>query len=196
MLNLQFLFQHLRIGSVGKRGLRSHCTFSDQQLKTVIHRMHVFFIRRVDGSVNLRDLIITDHIPDGRGNRHDLKCRNLRAVQSRNELLRDHRLQYHGKLYGDLPLLIRRKYINDAVNGIGCTDGVKRGKNEMAGLCRSHGDIHRFIITHFAQQNNVRALAEGRTQRIDIAECIDTDLTLADDTFVMPVQVFDADPPA
>lgn len=191
MLNLQFLFQHLRIGSVGKRGLRSHCAFSDQQLKTVIHRMHVFFIRRVDGSVNLRDLIITDHIPDSRGNRHDLKCRNLRAVQSRNELLRDHRLQYHRKLYGDLPLLIRRKYINDAVNGIGCTDGVKRGKNEMTGLCRSHGDIHRFIITHFAQQNNVRALAEGRTQRIDIAECINTDLTLADDTFVMPVQVFD-----
>ena len=61
----------------------------------------------------------------------------------------------------------------------------------MTGLCRSHGDIHRFIITHFAQQNNVRALAEGCTQRIDIAECIDTDLTLADDTFVMPVQVFD-----
>lgn len=40
MLNLQFLFQHLRIGSVGKRGLRSHCAFFDQQLKTVIHRMH------------------------------------------------------------------------------------------------------------------------------------------------------------
>lgn len=142
--------------------------------------MHVFFIRRVDGSVNLRDLIITDHIPDSRGNCHDLKCRNLRAVQSRYKLLRDHRLQYHGKLYGDLPLLICRKYINDAVNGIGCTDGVKRGKNEMTGLCRSHGDIHRFIITHFAQQNNVRALAEGCTQRIDICNMIRNEMVNAE----------------
>lgn len=52
----------------------------------------------------------------------------------------------------------------------------------MTGLGSSHGYLHRLVITHFAQKDHIRTLAQGSTQCRDIILGINIDLTLAYDT--------------
>ena len=60
----------------------------------------------------------------------------------------------------------------------------------MTGLGSSHGYLHRLVITHFAQKDHIRTLAQGSTQCRDIILGINIDLTLAYDTPVVPVKEF------
>ena len=87
-------------------------------------------------------------------------------------------------------LLVWRKDIDDPVDGIGCSDGVQRGEKEMTGLGGCHGNADGFIVTHFAQQDNIRALAQGGLQSGDIIVRINLDLSLTDNALVVTVQVF------
>ena len=87
-------------------------------------------------------------------------------------------------------LLIWRKDVDDSVDGIGCSDGVQRGEKEMTGLSSCHGNADGLIVTHFAQQDNIRALAQGGLQSGDIIVCINLDFSLTDNALVVTVQVF------
>ena len=42
--------------------------------------------------------------------------------------------------------------------------GVQRGENQMAGERRLHGDLRRFLVANFADENHVRVVAQNRTQ--------------------------------
>ena len=59
----------------------------------------------------------------------------------------------------------------------------------MSCLGSSHGSLNRLVITHFTKENHIRALAQGSTQGNQITFRIGVDFSLADDAFVMPVQV-------
>ena len=60
----------------------------------------------------------------------------------------------------------------------------------MTGFGSCHGSLDGFVITHFAKKDHIRALAQCGAQGYQIAFCICADLTLADNTFIMAVQVF------
>ena len=60
----------------------------------------------------------------------------------------------------------------------------------MSGLGSRHGNLYRLEITHFAKENDIRALAQRRTQRRYIADGIDRNLALADDTLIVAVKKF------
>ena len=60
----------------------------------------------------------------------------------------------------------------------------------MAGLSRSHCDVDCFIIAHFPEKNDIRALAQGCPQSSNVAFCIHVDLALADDAAFMAVKEF------
>ena len=87
-------------------------------------------------------------------------------------------------------LLVWRKYIDDTVDGVRRTDRMQCGKEQMSGFGSRHCHMDRLIITHFAQKNHIRTLAQSSAQGGDIAVGIHMDLTLADDTFVVPVKKF------
>ena len=87
-------------------------------------------------------------------------------------------------------LLAGLENIHNTADGIGSPGGMKAGKNEMTSLGSSHGSLDGFMVTHFSKKNHIRALAQGSAQGNQIIGSISTDLTLADNAFVMAVQVF------
>ena len=136
------------------------------------------------------DLVIPNHIADGGSYGHDLKCRNHLSVYGGDKLLRNDGIQHSGKLDGNLPLLVRRKHVDDPVDGIGRPDGVQGGQQKMPGFGRGHGHIDGLIVTHFPKQDHVRALPKRCPEGNYIIFRIHIDLPLADDAPPMTVQIF------
>ena len=93
-------------------------------------------------------LIIPDHVPDCRGNGHNLECRHYVSIHCRNQLLRNNGIEHHGKLYSDLPLLIRRKYINNTVDGICGADGVQGREKQMPDVYKRQGKARSYEAPH------------------------------------------------
>ena len=60
----------------------------------------------------------------------------------------------------------------------------------MAGFSGSHGGLDRFIISHFAKKDHIRTLSQSGSEGHQIAFRICAYFALADNTFVMPVQIF------
>ena len=67
---------------------------------------------------------------------------------------------------------------------------MKAGKNQMSGFSSSHGSLDSLVVTHFSKKDHIGALTQGGTQGNQIIGSIRTDLALADNAFVMSVQVF------
>jgi hypothetical protein len=80
------------------------------------------------------DLGFPDHIADPAVDEHDFKHRNEHTVDGRDQLLRDHSLQHHGKLDPYLLLLGWGEYVDDPVDRIRCAQGMKGRKNQLAGF--------------------------------------------------------------
>ena len=68
------------------------------------------------------------------------------------------------KLDADLLLLIRRKYINNSVDGFVRSDRMQCRKYEMSCLCCCHGGTDSFCISHFSQQDHIRCLSQAGPQ--------------------------------
>ena len=181
--------EHFRIHCVVDGSFFCDASIFVQFKKALIHGAHLSGTGRND-TVDLMNFIITDHIPDSRSKTHDLKNRNIFAVDIRNQLLRNDSLKHHRKLHNDLMLLGWFKNIYDTVERICGSECVQTGKDEMTGLGSCHGSLNGFVITHFAKKNDIRALAKGSSQGSNIIFRISAYLTLAYDTFFMGVQVF------
>src|SRR5207302_2982239 len=82
----------------------------------VVQRLHAVFLPRLHGRFDLMHLVVADQRPDRRRADHDLgrhdASPSLRLLQQR---LRDHALQHECQLRADLPLLMRRAHVDDAV---------------------------------------------------------------------------------
>ncbi len=61
-----------------------------QSEQAVVHGDHILPGSGIDLGIDLRHLILADHVADGRGHRQDLKRRNHAAVCGRYQLLGDH----------------------------------------------------------------------------------------------------------
>ena len=121
----------------------------------------------------------------------DLERRIDAAVDRRHELLREDRLQEHGQLNADLRLLVGREHVDDAVDRVGRADGMERGDDEVARFGGGHGDLDRFVVAHFADEDHIGRLAQGGAERGDVVFGVVGDLALADDALFVAVQIFD-----
>lgn len=77
-------------------------------------------------------------------------------------------------------LLVWRKYIDNAVDRTGCTDRMQGREDQMSCLSGGHSNLHSLVITHFPEEYNIRALAQGSTKSRYITFCIYVNLTLAE----------------
>ena len=84
------------------------------------------------------------------------------------------------KLGADLLLLVGREGVDDAVDRAGRAGGVQRGEDQVAGLGRRDGGLHRLEVAHFADQDHVRVLAQAAAQRLGEGRHVDADLALGD----------------
>ena len=101
----------------------------------------------------------------------------------RPEGLREHR--------PDQILLRRREYAEDAVDGLRGGAGVQRPEHEVAGLGGGQGEPDRLQVAHLADEDDVRVLAQGRTQRLVEAKGVAMDLALAHEALPALVDEFD-----
>lgn len=136
------------------------------------------------------DLILTYHIPNGRGGRHQFKCRNQFSILGRYKLLGDNRMEHRGKLDRDLSLLVWRKNVDNPVNRIGRTKRVQGGEYQVSRFGSSHSNGNGLKIPHLTKQDDVRTLAQGSAQSSKVALGIGADFTLAYDTFLVTVEKF------
>ena len=63
-------------------------------------------------------------------------------------------------------------------------DRMQGREDQMSCLSGGHSNLHSLVITHFPEEYNIRAVAQGSTKSRYIAFCIYVNLTLADNTLV------------
>ena len=89
--------------------------------------------------------------------------------------LRDDAAQRLGEHDADLRLPVRRKLIDDAIDGRRRGRRVQRAEHQVAGLGRLDRDRHRLQIAQLADQDDVRILAQRRAQRaLNESVCVRT----------------------
>src|SRR5690606_20771000 len=118
-------------------------------------------------------------LTDGGGGSENFHSRHPSCtVLSRQQPHGNDSQQRHGEFLPDLFLLIIREVVNDTVKGMMHIDGMQRGENQMPGLSGGNGSHHGFLITHFTNENYIRALPYHMTKRIPEAIGIITDFAL------------------
>jgi hypothetical protein len=147
----------------------------------LIERIHMLFRRAVEHVLDLVRFRLVDEVRDRRIIDHHFMRGDKRPVHFWNEKLRDDSREDHGELHANLRLLVRRKNIDDAINGFRCAVRVERGEDEVAGFReRDHG-INRFERTHFSDENNVRILAKHMLQPLFKRQEVRSVFALGDD---------------
>ena len=128
---------------------------------------------------------------NGGADHHLDRRRAALAVGARHQPLRDDRLEHAGQLQADLLLLVRRKHGDDAVDRLGRVERVQRREHEVAGFGGEQAGFDRLEVAHFADQNDVRILAQRAAQRLRERARVDRDLALVDDRLVVAVEELD-----
>src|SRR5262245_41314518 len=108
---------------------------SNEIRQRLLHRHHSLAPSRRYLRPKLVIVALADEGADRVGGDHDLRRRPAgRAIDSRDELLRDHRGQRERELLADLRLIACRKRVQDARHCLDRVVGMKRGEHQVAGL--------------------------------------------------------------
>src|SRR5512137_1119456 len=100
----------------------------------LFHRAHAVAGSGLDGGVNLVRFALANERGDGRRHHQDLPGGHTPlAVRLGQQHLRHNSFQSRGQHHPDLLLLVRRKYVNDAIHRLGGVLGVERREHQVAG---------------------------------------------------------------
>ena len=137
-------------------------------------------------------LALADQVADRGGRHEDLAGGDAaRAVQRRQQLLRDDALQGDRELHADLLLLLGREDVDDAVDRLRRVLRVQGREDEVAGLRRGQRGVDRLQVAHLADEDHVGVLAQRALQRAGEGLGVRPDLALVDDALLVPVQELD-----
>ncbi len=164
-----------------------------ERRQRLIHRLHAqSFLSRLHGRVDLVHLVVTNQVPDRRRRHEDLETDDapgpLRATQQR---LADDALEHHRELGADLSLLVRREHIDHAVDRLRRRVGVQRGEGEVPRLRDPQRGLDRLEVPHFADQDDIRVLAERGAQRGAERRGVGMHLALVHEAVLVLVDVLD-----
>ena len=82
-------------------------------------------------------------------------------------------------------LLFRLKHAQDAVDGFAGVDGVQGAEDQMAGFRRAQGDLHRLLVAHFADENDLGRLAQRGAQAVGVGIEINAQFALVESRLVV-----------
>jgi hypothetical protein len=100
-------------------------------------------------------------------------------------------LKHAGQLLANLVLLMRREDRDNTINRFGRIQRVQRREHEMARLGRDQRGLDRVHVAHFADQNHVGVLTQGRAKTGRVLRRIEADLALCDHREAVVVHEFD-----
>ena len=99
--------------------------------------------------------------------------------------------EHQRKLGSDLRLLVRRKHVNDAVDGGRCRIGMQRAEGEVAGFRDTQRGFDGFKVAHFADQHHVRVFTKRGAQCVGKAFGVRVQFALVDHAVLVHVHEFD-----
>src|ERR1041385_1613488 len=96
-----------------------------------IQRHHAVLRAGLDVRLNAERFIVANQRGDRRRVDHDFKNGHAaRLVDARDQELRDHALQYRGKLDANHFLLVHRKRVRQTIDRLGCAGRMQRAENQ------------------------------------------------------------------
>ena len=138
------------------------------------------------------DLVFADQVAHRRVRHQDLHAHGPSLViGARQQALAQDAFQDQRQLGPDLGLLVRRKHVDDAVDGGGSRIGVQRGESQVAGLGDAERRFNGLQISHFADQNHIRVFSKGRPQGVGERLGVGVQLALVDHAVLVHVHELD-----
>jgi hypothetical protein len=113
------------------------------------------------------------------------------ATDLRREPLAHDVAQRIRKPDAELLLFAEGKESENTIDRLAGIDRVERAQHEMAGLSRHQGDFDGRAVAHFAHQNDLGRLAQGRAQAVGIIVKIVSQLALVERGAFRRVHEFD-----
>src|SRR5664279_1428925 len=160
--------------------------------EVLVERLHADAVAGLDRRIHLRDLALADQVADRRRAQHDLvRGDPAGTVLGLAQRLRDHADQRLRKHRPDHFLFRRREHVDDPVDRLGRARGMQRAEHQVAGFRGGQRQADRLEIAHFADQDRIRVLAQGRAQGVREAERMRTDLALVDQALLRFVHELD-----
>ncbi len=90
-----------------------------------------------------------------------------------------------------MSFFLARKHIDHPIDGLGGRAGVQRAEHQVAGLGGGQRQPNGLQVAHFADQHDIRVLAQRRTQRFTESEGVAFDFALVDQATFRLMNEFD-----
>ena len=157
-----------------------------------VHRLHPVATARLHRRVDLVGLALPDQVANRGGAHEHLDGGDTsQAVVGGDQLLGDHALKGGRQLDPDLLLLVGREHVDDPVDRLRRVLRVQRREDEVTGLGRRDRRPDRLEVSHLADEDHVRVLAEHVLEGLREAVRIRSDLPLVHHTALVPVEELD-----
>jgi len=164
---------------------------ADQTDERFLERKGSFLFSESDFLVKVLEGVSPDVVASAVADQQQLGCRDAAATFFGQQELRVNGGEGHGQFLADRILALERKRIGNARNGGGDVCSVQGAENEMPGFRRSYRDAHGFRVAHFADDDNVRSLAQGGAKRGGKVGSVGANFNLLDDAAHVLVLVLD-----
>ena len=169
---------------LGDHLLVGNLAFAPELDEVAVEGLHAPLAAGLDVGGDAEGLVVAYEGADGGGGDHDLEGGDAAgAVLAGHEGLGDDGDEGGGELGPDLLLLVGGEGVDDAVDGAGGAGGVEGGEDEVAGFGGGDGRLHGLEVAHFADEDDVRVLAEGAAEGLREGGDVDADFALGDDVF-------------
>src|SRR5215210_1337292 len=140
------LLELVRVRGAGERRFQRDHAFEVQGGQRLVERLHAMLgLAGLHHAVDLVHLVLTDQVADGGAGNEDLhRHRPPLAAGLGQQRLADDPLQHQRKLGPDLPLLVGREDVDDAVDRLRRRVGVQGGEGQVARLGDPEGRLDGF----------------------------------------------------
>src|ERR687897_3733 len=166
--------------------------FFDQFQQGLVEGLHAIVLALHDGLLDLAGLRrVHDEVPDAPcGDHHLAEGRSVSAFRADQTLSNDalDRASYHG---AHLVPLVRWEEVYQAVDGLGCVQGVERTEDQVAGLGRREGHLGAFGVPDLPYEYHVGVLPKHAPQGPSKGGRIRTHLALVYDALVVSMNELD-----
>ena len=136
-------------------------------------------------------LVVANEGGDGRGVDHDFIDGNAaRLINAREQQLGNDCLQNGGELDADGFLLVNGEGVDQTVNGLGRAGGVEGAKDQVARFGGGDSRFHGFQVAQFADEHDIRVLAQGAAEGLGKTGNVNVDFPLSDERLFVSVIVF------
>ncbi len=112
-----------------------------------------------------------------------MSCRP--PLDARREPLADDVAQRVGETLADEFFLRLIEQTQDTVDGLAGVDGVQGAQHEVARFGGGHGDFDRLAVAHFADEDDLRRLAQRGAQAVGISVEIRAEFALVERALVV-----------